>query len=156
MLFLPSVTEKVPTMSSSAPYPLTGSCNCGDVVYQVNAPFLGQVACHCRQCQQHTQSAFSLVGGLNARDFVIVSGALSCWTKTADSGNRIDCYFCPRCGNRIYHQNPDNPDHIRLKLGTLHNTDVINPTMHIWTEQKQAWYTLPDDVASHPRQPPAQ
>lgn len=141
-------------MPTTPQYPLHGSCNCGDIQYEVNAPFLMQVACHCTQCQQHTQSAFSLVGTLPASAFKITQGKLQKWTKTADSGNRIDCYFCPRCGNRIYHHNPLAPDLIRLKLGTLTDTSVINPSMHIWTQAKQAWYTLPAGVPSFPQQPP--
>ncbi len=141
-------------MSNEVHYPLKGCCNCGDIEYEVLAPFLAQVACHCKQCQQHTQSAFSLVGTLRASDFKITHGSVQKWTKTADSGNKIDCYFCPRCGNRIYHHNPAQPELIRLKLGTLDDTRVINPSMHIWTEMKQDWYVIPDGVLSFPRQPP--
>lgn len=142
-------------MTVEVEYPLKGSCNCGDIHYEVGAPFLAQVACHCKQCQQHTQSAFALTGTISAEDFKITQGTPHKWTKTADSGNQIDCYFCPRCGNRIYHQNPAQPDLIRLKLGTLDDTRVINPTLHIWTKMKQDWYTVPEGVRSYPQQPPA-
>ena len=141
-------------MDADISYPLEGSCNCGDIRYQVTAPFLAQIACHCMQCQKHTQSAFSLVGALRASDFTITAGTLAKWTKTADSGNRIDCYFCAHCGNRIYHHNPQQPQLIRLKLGTLEDNRVINPTMHIWTECKQPWYQLPEGVPGYPQQPP--
>lgn len=141
-------------MNTAIEYPLKGACNCGDIRYEVLAPFVFQIACHCKQCQQHTQSAFSLNGAVRAGDFKITQGTLHKWTKTADSGNQVDCYFCPGCGNRIYHHNPAQPELVRLKLGTLDDTRAINPTVHIWTEMKQDWYTIPDGVPSYPQQPP--
>ena len=141
-------------MNDSVQDPLTGSCNCGDIRYRVASPFRAQIACHCVQCQKHTQSAFSLVGTVPASDFTLTAGTPAKWTKTADSGNRIDCYFCPRCGNRIYHLNPLQPDLVRLKLGTLDDTRVIKPSIHIWTESKQAWYQIPEGVPSYPQQMP--
>ena len=132
---------------------IKGSCNCGSIQYEVQLPFSFQCACHCIQCQKHTQSAFSIVGALKSDAFRVVRGELKKWTKTADSGTRHDCYFCPDCGNRIYHHNPEHPELIRLKLGTLDDTSVIDPTIHVWTQHKQAWFQLPDDVPSHPVQP---
>lgn len=140
-------------MTTAASYPLHGSCNCGRITYEVAKPFAKQVACHCIDCQKHTQSAFSLVGLLPASAFRILTGELKKWTKTADSGNTIDCFFCPECGNRIYHTSAADPKKVRLKLGTLDDTRVIEPEVHIWTRSKQDWYSLPAGVRSHETQP---
>ena len=140
-------------MKQASEYPLKGSCNCGYVQYEVLEPFQFQIACHCTQCQKHTQSAFSLIGGLSSKSFRLLSGQLKEWTKVADSGNLGDCYFCPECGNRIYHVNPATPDALRLKLGTLENTDVIDPRIHIWVSKKQRWYQIPEGVRTFETQP---
>ena len=140
-------------MTQEPKYPLKGSCNCGYIQYEVLEPFSFQIACHCTQCQKHTQSAFSLIGALSFENFRLLSGRLKRWTKTADSGNLADCYFCPECGNRIYHENPATPGALRLKLGTLENTDVIDPRVHIWTSQKQSWYRIPEGVLVFETQP---
>ena len=139
-------------MTEGLEYPLKGSCNCGYIEHEVLEPFSVQVACHCIQCQKHTQSAFSLIGVLSPGGFRLVKGRLKKWTKTADSGNRLDCYFCQECGNRIYHHNP-TLDAIGLKLGTLDNTDVIDPRIHQWTSMKQNWYQIPEDVQVFEVQP---
>ena len=135
------------------PYPLKGSCNCGAVRYEVLQEFTTQAACHCIQCQKHTQSAFSIMGALPQDGFRLVSGTLKVWTKTADSGTRHDCYFCPDCGNRIYHQNPEAPEVIRLKLGTLDDSSVIDPKIHVWVQHRQPWLTLPEGTPTHDTQP---
>jgi hypothetical protein len=140
-------------MTEKLEYPLKGSCNCGYIEYEVLEPFSVQVACHCTQCQKHTQSAFSLNGGLGPGGFRLVKGRLKKWTKTADSGNLRDCYFCPECGNRIYHDDLANPEPVALKLGTLDNTDVIDPRIHIWTSMKQTWYQIPEGVQVFKVQP---
>ena len=140
-------------MSESNQDRLQGSCNCSYIQYEVQLPFTFQTACHCIQCQKHTQSAFSLIGITTLDAFRLVTGELKKWTKTADSGTLHDCYFCPECGNRIYHQNPKTPEVIRLKLGTLDDTSIIKPQMHVWTQHKQDWFELADNVPSHPAQP---
>ena len=140
-------------MEDGIQHPLKGSCNCGFIEYEVLEPFSQQVACHCTQCQKHTQSAFSLGGVLSSDGFRLVKGQLKKWVKTADSGNRVKCYFCPECGNRIYHENFDMPGILRLKLGTLDNTDSIDPRIHVWTSMKQKWYRIPDNVQVWETQP---
>jgi hypothetical protein len=39
---------------------LTGSCMCGAVRFEVTAPLLGALYCHCRRCQHRTGTAFSV------------------------------------------------------------------------------------------------
>jgi hypothetical protein len=133
-------------MTQEPEYPRKGSCNCGHIEYEVLEPFSWQLVCHCTQCQKHTQSAFSLIGALSSENFRLVKGQLRKWTKTADSGNLVDCYFCPECGNRIYHESPGAWGALGLKLGTLENTDVIDPHIHHWTSMKQNWYQIPEGV----------
>ena len=140
-------------MPEQPEYPLKGSCNCGYIRYEVTEPFAIQVACHCTQCQKHTQSAFSLGGMLRPEAFRLVSGKLKSWTKTAESGNRFECWFCPECGNRIYHGNPDPQGFLRVKLGTLDDTSVINPQVHAWVKYKQDWYEIPPGVTTFETQP---
>ena len=140
-------------MPDKISYPLQGSCNCGYIRYEITEPFIVQVACHCVQCQKHTQAAFSLTGMLKPGAFRLTHGKLKKWTKTADSGNQVDCWFCPECGNRIIHGNNDAPHGARLKLGTLDDTSIIQPQAHIWTRMKQDWYDLPEGVPAFELQP---
>jgi len=35
-----------------------------------------------------------------------------------------------------------------LKAGTLDDTSWLNPDAHYWTNRKQPWVTIRDDVAS--------
>ena len=137
---------------SETNYPIKGACQCGQVTYQLLAAPLMIAACHCRECQKLSTSAFSITAVVNTSD-IKFSGEMHDWSRLADNGNTNGAKFCSGCGNRIFHFNPDTPDKIKLKPSTLEDTSVIQPTMHIWTSEKQAWFTLPTDIPSHEKQP---
>lgn len=135
-------------------YPLHGSCQCGQVTYRLHkAPTL-VLACHCKECQKLSTSPFS-VTAMVAAESIEFSGELKEWSRMAESGNRNHAKFCPDCGNRVYHYNPDDPSVIKLKLKPVGLTDetILTPTAHIWVSEKQAWYQLPDNVDIFEKQP---
>jgi hypothetical protein len=110
------------------------------------------VACHCKACQKLSTSAFSITAVVNV-DAVEFQGEMAEWRRIADSGNTNGAKFCPTCGNRIYHFNPQEPDKIKLKPANLSDTRIIKPTAHVWVSEKQDWYVIPDGVAVYDKQP---
>lgn len=136
---------------SEISYPLKGSCQCGQVSYTLKAPPLKVVACHCRQCQKLSTSAFSITALVNTDDVEFV-GELVEWQRLAESGNKNYAKFCPGCGNRMYHFNPDAPDTLKLKAASLEDTRVLQPTVHLWVSEKQDWFQIPDGVETFEKQ----
>ena len=134
-------------------YPLKGKCQCGYIQYEVKKPFILQVACHCSECQKFSATAFGISAVVERKNFELLSGELKIFVRTAASGNKNEAYFCPHCGNRIYHVNRNSPDRIRLKPGTLEDTSMINPTAHYWVKSKQDWVVIPDGVDVYETQP---
>jgi hypothetical protein len=63
------------------------------------------------------------------------------------------CWFCPECGNRIYHEDPDRPQLIKLKPGTLDDTSVLRPMAHVWTCREQPWLANLNDMPRIETQP---
>jgi hypothetical protein len=120
--------------------PAKGSCQCGDVTYQVVEQPLATVCCHCVDCQKLSASSFSISMVLNRSGLEILTGDLKRWDRAAASGNVTRCWFCPTCGNRIYHENPESPELIRFKPGTLDDTSVLSPQGHTWTCREQPWH----------------
>lgn len=133
-------------------YPIVGSCQCGRVEYELLQPPLAIAACHCKQCQKLSTSAFSITA-MVAADALTISGEMSEWSRVADSGHTSVARFCPVCANHIYHYSPDNPQHLMLKPSTLSDTSIINPTIHVWVSEKQDWYQIPESVAVYETQP---
>ena len=133
--------------------PASGSCQCGDVKYEVTDKPLLTVACHCKDCQKLSTSAFSISMILNRSGFKILSGELKSWKRTTAAGGIAICWFCPNCGNRIFHENPEMPNLIRLKPGTLEDTSVLEPQAHVWTCREQRWLSRFTELPKFERQP---
>ncbi len=126
-------------------YPIKGSCQCGGVTYTLLSEPNLIAACHCKECQKLSTSAFSLTAMVDV-DTVVFEGEMQEWSRVADSGNVSAAKFCPTCGNRIYHFNPAEPEKIKLKPSNLSDTSLIQPSVHIWVSEKQDWFQIPDNV----------
>ncbi len=133
-------------------YPINGSCQCGGVRYRLLSPPSMVVACHCKECQKLSTSAFSITAMVDA-DAVEFEGEMAHWQRKADSGNISAARFCPTCGNRMYHYNPDEPTKLKLKPAGLDDTSILQPSAHIWVSQKQDWYQIPEGVKVFEGQP---
>jgi hypothetical protein len=136
--------------------PFTGTCQCGQVRYAVNREPIVTVACHCRDCQKLSASAFSITMVIPRDAFKLVSGELAVFERPTDAGGVAACYFCSTCGNRVYHENPEKPELIRLKPGGLDDTSQIRPQAHVWTSRAQSWFTFPEGVPTFEGQPDLQ
>jgi len=135
-------------------YPIEGSCQCGQVTYKLNAAPNMVVACHCTECQKLSTSPFSVTAIVASTD-IEFSGDLKEWGRATDSGNRSNAKFCPNCGNRIYHFNPEDLSMVKLKLKPVNIADesVFEPTAHFWISKKQSWYQIPEGVTVFDKQP---
>ncbi len=135
-------------------YLVEGSCQCGQVSYKLNQPPKMVVACHCIECQKLSTAPFSVTAVVGTED-IEFDGELKEWQRLAESGNKNYAKFCPECGNRVYHFNPDDQSTLKLKLkaSTPTNHDVFEPTVHVWVSEKQDWYQLPDGIKAFDKQP---
>lgn len=130
----------------------TGGCQCGRVRYHVTGDPLALVACHCKECQRQSGSAFGMSLMVRESGFT-VEGELKMFERCADSGRTLRCFFCPECGTRIYHQPAYAAGVVNIKAGTLDDTTTLEPQFHTWVDSKQPWTLLPAGVSTHPRQP---
>ena len=121
---------------------LTGQCQCGNIHYQINGEPLTLYACHCRDCQAQSASAFGMSMRVAVDDFELTAGKLKFWSTTADDGSVKHCAFCPECGTRIYHASDDPTDSIGVKAGSLDNILQLAPIAHIWTKRAHHWLDL--------------
>lgn len=126
-----------------APY-ASGACQCGRVTYEVLSPPLATYVCYCTECQKLSAGVASTTMAVPRDALRIAQDSLKQFERAGHGGTRNVAHFCPGCGNRIYHENPDQPEVLRLKTGTLDNQEVVQPLMHVWTIRKPAWLPLPE------------
>jgi hypothetical protein len=133
--------------------PLTGTCQCGSIHYKITQSPIVTLVCHCIDCQKLSAGAFSLTMAINREAFELIRGNLKSWERPTASGGTAICFFCGDCGNRIYHENPEMPEVLRLKPGTLDDTAFINPDAHVWTKRAQPWVVIPPGIPRYDMQP---
>ena len=129
------------------PAPYTGGCQCGSVRYRLTTEPLRVAACHCKECQRQSGSAFGMAMPV-PRDSLTVTGPTKQVMRIVDSGNQVTGVFCPECGVRIYHVLPSAPDVLSLKPGTLDDTSWLRPDRFIWMKSAQGWVPVPDGVTA--------
>src|SRR5262249_9494623 len=101
-------------------------------------------ACHCRDCQRITGSAF-VVNMWIEKKFVRASGAEpKAYRLGGGSGKRHDAFFCDTCGPYLWSRyHIVSSDCLFVRAGTLENPGAATPDVHIFTRTKVAWLTLP-------------
>jgi hypothetical protein len=132
---------------------LEGGCLCGKVRYVVSAEPIFSGACHCRNCQKETGSAFNQVLGVPS-DALAVTGAVQVYDGRGDSGQPTHRSFCPTCGSPIASNVDVMPGISMISIGTLDDPSVAVPQMHIYCRSKLDWITLPEGVGVFPAMPP--
>ncbi len=131
-----------------------GGCQCGEISYELLGSPIALYRCHCTVCQTASGSAFGMSMWVQNDDFKLTSGILKSFIRTADSGAKVENFFCDACGVRIYAKAVViNSEHIILKPGTLQNTEDLNPSADVWLKSKQDWFELPTDTKHFQGQP---
>jgi hypothetical protein len=121
--------------------PLTGSCACGTVAFEISAPFESSNYCHCKRCQRRSGAMWSVNAAVPAAGVTIVRGrdALRSWQPPDQGWAKV---FCGECGGHVY---SDGGDMLGIRLGALDGDPGIRPQYHQWLESSPAWYEIPDD-----------
>lgn len=128
-----------------------GGCACGYVRYRLtDDPFIVH-ACHCRYCQRQTGTAFAQNALTDASAVTLLSGDVELTVLATPSGNGQQIARCPRCRVAVwsnYYAGGLKELMRFIRVGTLDNPDLLPPDVHIFTESKQPWVVLPDNIPS--------
>ena len=123
---------------------IEGGCRCGLVRYRVAREGLPRVyACHRRDCQTWSGSAFSLQF-LLPEDQLEITGEPALFELTSPDGQRTSRQRgCPVCFTRVYNTNTRRPGVAVVRAGTLDRSDELAVIAHIWTRRKLAGIEIP-------------
>ena len=136
---------------------LTGGCQCGGIRYALSeappdAPWAVYV-CHCTECRKQSASAFGISLIVRDEAFRLTAGSPNVWTRGTDRGNRLDCWFCPDCGTRVWHASTGSPGRRSVKGGTLDDPPDLGAAVHIWTARKLPGVLIPSGAITFPGEP---
>jgi len=124
--------------------PGDGGCQCGNIRYRLSAKPQMLYACHCRDCQKQSGSAFGMSLIMQSQHVEFIEGAESMrsWDTPGADGGIKRCHFCPNCGTRIMHGSNVPGQSVSIKAGSLDDTRNLQPTAHIWLQSAQPWLEI--------------
>lgn len=140
-------------MNAGHEIPLKGGCQCGKLRYEVASAPLDVYVCHCRECRKQSASAFGISVIVRSADLHLVQGEPHCWSRPADSGRTLDCFFCPDCGARVWHGNREREEKVSIKGGSLDEPVDLGAAYHIWTSRKLPGVLIPEQARQHKLDP---
>jgi hypothetical protein len=106
---------------------------------QITAPPMLTLACHCRDCQKLTASAYSLTtmfpeAGFSCKGELIKGGL---------GGSGRVHYFCKSCLNFIYSEIGERSQRINLRTSVLDDAALFEPFVELMTDEKMPWAKVP-------------
>ncbi len=119
-----------------------GGCSCSKLRYRMNASPLIVHACHCRQCQRVTGTAFVMNALIEKSQVEILSGTIA---EYHFPETYHTAFFCPECVTYVWSEYKSGTFDSCwfIRVGTLDEPDRLPPDVHIYTESKQPWVLIP-------------
>lgn len=120
----------------------TGSCLCGTVRWQMEAPFVRMSHCHCSMCRKSHAAPFATYIVAAKERFAFVSGTDAITDYESSPGFHRP--FCSQCGSAVPASH--NPAEIAVPAGCLDDDPGMRPQRHIFTAAKAPWHTIAGDL----------
>lgn len=123
---------------------MDGGCPCGRVRYRMQGDPITVNACHCRDCQKRSGSAFAVNAMIERDRLEIVAGP----GAATDPGGNL---WCKDCGCALWGTLPDlfGKGIVFLRAGTLDEGERIVPSAHYFVRSKHKWIVVPDGVPAY-------
>jgi hypothetical protein len=115
--------------------PISGSCFCGKVTYELTAPLKNARSCHCSRCRKIFAGAASAYAEIESGSFF--------WRTGKENLNRYNVdgdwglVFCNTCGSALAGILADEIHGITL--GTVDGDPGVEIQMHIYVDSKAPW-----------------
>ena len=125
---------------------VTGGCLCGDVRYRIDCAPVEALYCHCKMCRSAHGAPIVAWLSVSCQGFSITAGDPVAYNSSAKA---VRC-FCGRCGTPLTWQTIENPLLIDVSISSLDDPASVEPSLHIWTESRIAWFDTADRLPRYP------
>lgn len=114
---------------------MQGTCNCGQIKFEILGPIPKFYQCHCSLCRKQGGTSSNTATIVTADQFRWLTGQehISSWTK--DTGFRSD--FCSRCGSPVPNPVSGSP-YYWIPAGLLED-GPFEIVAHLFVDSKAAW-----------------
>jgi hypothetical protein len=122
---------------------LTGGCGCGAVRFEVTAPLVSALYCHCTRCQRRTGTAASVSARVEPGSFQVTQGEERMRAWKPDGG--AEKWFCGDCGSALFSRDPDDASRVGVRFGAFDENPGIRPAAHQFVAYAAPWEPIPED-----------
>lgn len=128
-----------------------GGCLCGSVRYQANGEPTWCGACHCKQCQRWTGTAFLIGAYFPDAQVEILNGNLKHYEYRSDeSGRWLRLEFCEKCGTTVSGTAESVPGQRWIAGGTFDDPNWLDVKLHVWTDSAHHSVHFPPEAVTFP------
>jgi hypothetical protein len=114
------------------------------VAFEVSAPLLGALFCHCTRCQRRSGTSPSRTALTQPGSFAITAGedAVRHYRPQGDGWIKS---FCVHCGSHLFTSHPENEELIAVRFGALDQDPGLRPSAHQFVDYAPPWAQIRDD-----------
>lgn len=132
---------------------ISGGCQCGAVRYECSEGPMAAGHCQCTNCQKFSGAGHA-TNMMLPKDAFTVSGEVTRYEYTADSGNIMTRFFCSKCGSPVYGFGSGNPAGVMIRVGGLDDPSIFEAGFSFFTDSAQDWDHIDPSIKSFPGMPP--
>jgi hypothetical protein len=139
----PTHTKRHSRVASIPSPPLTGSCGCGTVRFEISAPLIGAAYCHCTRCQKRTGTAMQASARVEPGSVVIITGedCLRDWTLP----DGLSKTFCGVCGSHLFARDLASGAIAIVRMAAIDGDPGVRPAAHQFVAYAAPWEDIRDD-----------
>jgi hypothetical protein len=124
--------------------PLTGSCLCGAVRFELDERPTDAGYCHCTRCQRRSGTAASPQARIDGRAFHLTGGR-GIARRVAAPRRGLREVLLHRCGAHLFSRNPDDPTQMSIRMAAFDEDPGVRPRWRAFVAYAAPWEPIPDD-----------
>jgi hypothetical protein len=133
-------------------YPITGSCLCNKVSYEIKGNIGIFQYCHCSRCRKISGSAFAANILVSPDDFRWLNGEVLVARFELKEAKHFATSFCTVCGSYLPWL-AQSGKVIVVPAGTLDDDPEIRPSQNIFCASRASWYKEPGSLPEYDELP---
>ncbi|MGC4029348.1 MAG: GFA family protein [Steroidobacteraceae bacterium] len=147
---IPGLPDPEPV--TAAPGRIAGSCQCGEVAYDLAKP-VAMYQCHCSRCRRARGAAHGANLFCKLDDFRWLRGEDRVVDYKLPEARYYGVAFCRQCGASVPRVSAERGV-VVVPVSGLDTEPGMRPMAHIFVDSKAPWFEITDELPQYPQAPP--
>lgn len=143
-----------PALSPGVADTVRGACLCGEVAFEVTAPFSVVHHCHCSRCRRGRAAAHATNGIVPLGGVRFTRGSALLRTYRPEDARFFTQVFCASCGGKLPRECAERKITV-VPFGALDDAPGRLPDDHIFTGSAASWFEIRDGLPRYEAGVPA-